>query len=255
MTMGALHVGHLALVRRARELAEHVVVTIFVNPLQFGEGEDLDRYPRDLAADLAALEPLLAPDDVVLAPSAREMYPRGAPSTRVSAGPLGEVLEGAVRPGHFDGMLTVVLKLLHRTRPDVAVFGAKDAQQVAAIRAMVRDLDLDVEIVEAPTVRETDGLALSSRNAYLSPQERQRAVSLSRALTAAQHAAEGGARAVVDAALAVLTPEVDAVDYVALVDEDFVPVPEGASGLARLVLAARLGGTRLLDNAEVVLGR
>jgi pantoate--beta-alanine ligase len=189
MTMGALHDGHLSLVRHARTVAPHVVVTVFVNPLQFGAGEDLDRYPRDLPGDLAALAPLLADDDVVLAPSAREMYPDGPPRVRLSAGPVGDVLEGEVRPGHFDGMLTVVLKLLHRTAPHVAVFGAKDAQQVALVRAMVRDLDVPVAVVEAPTVREPDGLARSSRNAYLSPADRQRATGLWRALVAGRAAA------------------------------------------------------------------
>ena len=256
MTMGALHDGHLSLVQHARGLAEHVVVTVFVNPLQFGAGEDLDRYPRDLPGDLAALAPLLADDDVVYAPSARDMYPDGPPRVRVAAGPVGDVLEGAVRPGHFDGMLTVVLKLLHRTAPDVAVFGAKDAQQVALVRAMVHDLDSPVEVVEVPTVRESDGLARSSRNAYLSPVDRQRAAGLWRALVAGREAASAGARAsqVVAAARHVLDAAVDAVDYVALVDDAFAPVPDDAWGPARLVLAGRFGTTRLIDNAELVLG-
>lgn len=191
MTMGALHAGHLSLVRHARELADQVVVTIFVNPLQFGAGEDLSRYPRDLEGDLALLtgEGLLGAGDVVLAPTPDVMYPDGDPLVRVSAGPLGDVLEGAVRPGHFDGVLTVVLKLLHLTRPDVALFGRKDAQQLAAVRRMVRDLDVPVEVVGVPLVRDADGLALSSRNAYLSPDERVRALGLSRALRAAQDAA------------------------------------------------------------------
>lgn len=255
MTMGALHDGHLSLVRHAHELAEHVVVTVFVNPLQFGAGEDLDRYPRDLPGDLAALAPLLADDDVVYAPSAREMYPDGPPGVRVVAGPAGDVLEGAVRPGHFDGMLTVVLKLLLRTAPDVAVFGAKDAQQVALVRAMARDLDVPVTVVEAPTVREPDGLARSSRNAYLSPADRQRAVGLWRALTAGREAAEAGAAAprVLAAAREVLEAAVDTVDYVALVDDTFSAVSPEARGPARLVLAGRLGTTRLLDNIELVL--
>lgn len=256
MTMGALHDGHLSLVRHARTLAEHVVVTVFVNPLQFGPGEDLDRYPRDLPGDLAALASLLGPDDAVFAPSAQEMYPAGLPAVRVSAGPLGTVLEGAARPGHLDGVLTVVLKLLHRTRPDVAVFGAKDAQQVACVRAMVRDLDLPVQIVEAPTVRETDGLARSSRNAYLAPADRTRALALHRALTAGAAAADAGRPAgeVVAAAHAVLAAAVDSVDYVALVDDGFTPVPQDAHGPARLLVAARVAGTRLIDNAAVRLG-
>ncbi|MCL2092008.1 MAG: pantoate--beta-alanine ligase [Micrococcales bacterium] len=255
MTMGALHDGHLALVRHARTLAAQVVVTVFVNPLQFGTGEDLDRYPRDLPGDLAALAPLLTDGDVVYAPSASQMYPDGPPRVRVVAGPAGDVLEGAVRPGHFDGMLTVVLKLLHRTAPQVAVFGAKDAQQVALVRAMVHDLDVPVAVVEAPTVREPDGLARSSRNAYLSPTDRQRATGLWRALVAGRAAAADGARPpqVVAAAQDVLAAAVDVVDYVALVDQAFAPVPDDARGPARLVLAGRLGSTRLIDNAELVL--
>ena len=180
MTMGALHEGHASLVRAARAAADSVLVTVFVNPLQFGQGEDLDRYPRTLQADLALCEREGA--DVVFTPAPDVVYPDGPPLVRVSAGPLGDVLEGASRPGHFDGVLTVVLKLLHLTRPDVALFGQKDAQQLAAIRRMVRDLDLPVEVVAVPTVREPDGLALSSRNAYLSDDERVTALALSRAL-------------------------------------------------------------------------
>ncbi|MET7567821.1 pantoate--beta-alanine ligase [Streptomyces sp. NPDC005492] len=198
MTMGALHEGHATLVRAARELAGpdgEVVVTVFVNPLQFGEGEDLDRYPRTLDADLKIAE--LAGADVVFAPSVDEVYPGGEPQVRISAGPMGERLEGAVRPGHFDGMLTVVAKLLHLTRPDVALFGQKDAQQLALIRRMVRDLNFGMDIVGVPTVREADGLALSSRNRYLSPQERRTALALSRALFAGRdrHAAQEALRA------------------------------------------------------------
>ncbi|MEV0741166.1 pantoate--beta-alanine ligase [Streptomyces sp. NPDC050549] len=198
MTMGALHEGHATLVRTARELAGpdgEVVVTVFVNPLQFGKGEDLDRYPRTLDADLKIAEQAGA--DVVFAPSVDEVYPGGEPQVRVSAGPMGERLEGAVRPGHFDGMLTVVAKLLHLTRPDTALFGQKDAQQLALIRRMVRDLNFGTEIVGVPTVREADGLALSSRNRYLSPQERRTALALSQALFAGRdrHAAQEALRA------------------------------------------------------------
>ncbi|MFS8198951.1 pantoate--beta-alanine ligase (plasmid) [Streptomyces sp. CWNU-52B] len=193
MTMGALHEGHATLIRTARETAGddgEVVVTVFVNPLQFGAGEDLDRYPRTLDADLKIAEQAGA--DVVLAPSADEVYPGGAPQVRISAGPMGEHWEGATRPGHFDGMLTVVAKLLHLTRPDVSLFGQKDAQQIALVRRMVRDLNFGVEIVGVPTVREPDGLALSSRNRYLSPTERRTALALSRALFAGgdRHAAQ-----------------------------------------------------------------
>ncbi|MEO3972266.1 pantoate--beta-alanine ligase [Streptomyces sp. CAU 1734] len=187
MTMGALHSGHAALIRAARERvgpAGFVTVTVFVNPLQFGAGEDLDRYPRTLDADLATAE--AAGADVVFAPPAAEIYPGGEPLVRISAGPMGELLEGASRPGHFDGMLTVVAKLLHLTRPDVAFFGQKDAQQLALIRRMVRDLNFPVEITGVPTVREESGLALSSRNRYLSAAGRETALALSRALYAAR---------------------------------------------------------------------
>ncbi|MEV5905128.1 pantoate--beta-alanine ligase, partial [Streptomyces sp. NPDC052127] len=182
MTMGALHEGHATLVRTARELAGpdgEVVVTVFVNPLQFGQGEDLDRYPRTLDADLKLAEQAGA--DVVFAPSVDEVYPGGEPQVRITAGPMGERLEGSSRPGHFDGMLTVVAKLLHLTRPDIALFGQKDAQQLALIRRMTRDLNFGVEIVAVPTVREEDGLALSSRNRYLSAAGRRTALALSQA--------------------------------------------------------------------------
>ncbi|MBQ0827286.1 pantoate--beta-alanine ligase [Streptomyces tagetis] len=197
MTMGALHEGHATLIRRARALVPdgEVVVTVFVNPLQFGEGEDLDRYPRTLDADLEVAG--RAGADVVFAPAAEEVYPGGAPQVRISAGPMGTVLEGASRPGHFDGMLTVVAKLLHLTRPDLALYGQKDAQQLALIRRMARDLNFGVEIVGVSTVREEDGLALSSRNRYLSPRERRTALALSQALFAGQdrHAAQEALRA------------------------------------------------------------
>ncbi|MET9850476.1 pantoate--beta-alanine ligase [Streptomyces ossamyceticus] len=198
MTMGALHEGHATLVRTAREIAGaegEVVVTVFVNPLQFGAGEDLDRYPRTLDADVKLAEQSGA--DVVFAPAVDEVYPGGEPQVRVTAGPMGERLEGASRPGHFDGMLTVVAKLLHLTRPDVALYGQKDAQQLALIRRMVRDLNFGVDVVAVPTVREPDGLALSSRNRYLSAQERRTAVALSQALFAGRdrHAAQEALRA------------------------------------------------------------
>ncbi|MFI6252516.1 pantoate--beta-alanine ligase [Streptomyces sp. NPDC051016] len=198
MTMGALHEGHATLIREAREHVGgegFVIVTVFVNPLQFGAGEDLDRYPRTLDADLKIAEQAGA--DVVFAPAADEVYPGGEPQVRITAGPMGTVLEGASRPGHFDGVLTVVAKLLHLTRPDVALFGQKDAQQLAVIRRMVRDLNFGVEIVGVPTVREADGLALSSRNRYLSADERRTALTLSRALFAGRdrHAAQEALRA------------------------------------------------------------
>lgn len=264
MTMGALHAGHLELVRRARAEAGpdgQVVVTDFVNPLQFGPGEDYERYPRDVAADVALLA-AAGPDaavDVVFAPPVEELYPdlgsADGPIVRVTSGRIGTVLEGASRPGHFDGVLTVVLKLLHLVRPDVAVFGAKDAQQLLAVRRMVADLDLDVEVLAVETVREADGLARSSRNAYLSPAEHEHALALSRALRAGRDAAAAGegAPSVLAAARGILeaTDGVD-VDYVVLVDpatvEDLAP---GAVGPGLLLVAARVGTTRLIDNTAV----
>lgn len=256
MTMGALHEGHLRLVRRAREAAGptgQVVVTIFVNPLQFGPEEDLDRYPRDLEGDVGKVA--AAGADVVFAPTPDVVYPDGDPIVRVSAGRVGEVLEGAFRPGHLDGVLTVVLKLLHLTRPDVALFGEKDAQQLLAVRRMVRDLDLDVEILGVPTVREPDGLAMSSRNAYLSDDERRDALALSRALRAGEReaAAGRGAAAVLATASGILNeaPGV-VVDYLALVDPATVEqVPADHTGPALLLVAARVGTTRLIDNQAV----
>jgi pantoate--beta-alanine ligase len=233
MTMGALHDGHAALVRRARELADSVVVTVFVNPLQFGANEDLDRYPRTLDHDLAVCEAEGA--DVVFTPTPEVVYPTEQ-LVRVSAGPLGDVFEGAVRPGHFDGVLTVVLKLLHLTAPDVALFGQKDAQQLAAIRRMVADLDVPVEVVAVPTVREPDGLALSSRNRYLDAEERKAALALSQGLATRDLVA---GRALLDAA-----PGVE-LDYFERVDSrTFEVAPDGDL----LVVAARVGTTRLIDN-------
>ena len=250
MTMGALHAGHLSLVRAARELADEVIVTVFVNPLQFGRGEDLDRYPRDLDRDVALLT--TAGADLVFAPPVTEMYD-GEPVVTVRAGRIGEILEGATRPGHLDGVLTVVLKLLHLTAPDVAVFGQKDAQQLMAVRRMVTDLDVPVRVVGAPIVRDDDGLALSSRNAYLSSDERVTARALPSAVRAAALAAMQGSSAVQvrGTALDLLeATEGVEVDYVALVDQDTAdPVPDGYRGPALLAIAARVGATRLIDNA------
>ena len=250
MTMGALHEGHAALLRAARAQATHVIATIFVNPLQFGPNEDYDRYPRTFDDDLELCR--REGVDVVFAPTVAEMYPDGEPVVRVNPGPLGARLEGASRPGHFDGVLTVVLKLLHLTRPDLAFFGEKDYQQLTLIRQMVRDLDVPVQIVGVPTVREPDGLALSSRNRYLSPEERRAALSLSAALRAGAAAAERGAgpEEVVAAARAVVdgVAGVD-LDYLVLTDPDLGPAP--SSGPARLLVAARVGTTRLIDNAPV----
>jgi len=252
MTMGALHEGHLALVRRAAQLADEVVVTIFVNPLQFGPTEDLDRYPRTLDADLARLAQTGAVD-LVFAPSVTEKYPEGEPRVRVTAGDLGDVLEGASRPGHFDGMLTIVAKLLNLTRPDVAMFGQKDAQQLALVRRMVADLDLGAEIVAVPTVREPDGLALSSRNVYLSAEQRSSALVLSRALRAGVAAATGGPQAVRAAAQAVLDDATGIeLDYLALVDPATMRPADGDPERATLLaVAARVGPTRLIDNAVI----
>ncbi|MBW8799962.1 MAG: pantoate--beta-alanine ligase [Streptomyces sp.] len=303
MTMGALHEGHATLIRTAREIAGRdgeVVVTVFVNPLQFGAGEDLDRYPRTLDADLKIAEQAGA--DVVFAPSVDEVYPGGEPQVRVTAGPMGTLLEGASRPGHFDGVLTVVAKLLHLTRPDAALFGQKDAQQLAVIRRMVRDLNFGIEIVGVPTVREADGLALSSRNRYLSADDRRTALTLSRALFAGRdrHAAQealraralevpstraraealsaiGESRAAADAhAVAKAVPNAAAavraaarqvldeavhydppleLDYLALVDpSDFTEIDDDFIGEAVLVVAARVGTTRLIDNLPLTFG-
>lgn len=252
-TMGALHEGHRSLIRLARERADQVVVSIFVNPLQFGPGEDFARYPRTFDADLEACREEGV--DVVFAPSADDMYPPGR-QVSVSAGEMGRIVEGASRPGHFDGMLTVVLKLFNLVRPDLAVFGQKDAQQLALIRRMAADLDVPVEIIGAPTVREPDGLALSSRNRYLSAGERRVALTLSRALLAA--ADEPGAaqvRATAAKVLAEAPPELE-VDYLVLVDPaTFTEVPDSYEGEAVLAVAARVGATRLIDNVVVRLGR
>jgi pantoate--beta-alanine ligase len=265
MTLGALHEGHASLIRAAREQAATVLVTIFVNPLQFGAGEDLDRYPRTLDADLELCRDLGV--DLVFAPPAAQMYPHGDPLVRVEPGPPGRVLEGASRPGHFSGVLTVVLKLLQLTRADVTFFGEKDYQQMTLVRTMVRDLDLPVRVVPVPTVRERDGVALSSRNRYLSPAERETARSLPSALAAGAGAAARGAppAAVLAAAREMLSPV--ALDYLALTDPALRPLtdPVGTDagpvvqpppdGAARLLVAARVGTTRLIDNARIQLSR
>ncbi|MFP3466448.1 pantoate--beta-alanine ligase [Leifsonia sp. SIMBA_070] len=251
-TMGALHEGHLRLVSSARDLGGFVVVSIFVNPLQFGPGEDLDRYPRTLDADVAALEGFA---DVVFAPTAAEMYPYGASETRVTAGESGTLFEGASRPGHFDGVLTVVSKLFHIVQPDVAVFGQKDAQQVHVIGRMVDDLNLPVSIVAVDTVREEDGLALSSRNRYLGTDDRLAAVTLSRALRAAAEDAAGGVAAALKAAQARIDadPAVK-LDYLAIVDpETFRETPPDHHGPALMLIAARVGTTRLIDNQRLAV--
>ncbi|MGR2752945.1 pantoate--beta-alanine ligase [Agromyces arachidis] len=253
-TMGALHDGHLALVRRAREIADVVVVSIFVNPLQFGAGEDLDRYPRTLDADVEALAPLGV--ELVFAPSADEMYPDGEVETVVTAGSIGSRYEGASRPGHFDGMLTVVAKLFNIVRPDRAVFGQKDAQQVFLVRRMVRDLDVPLEIEVVPTVREPDGLAMSSRNRYLDAEQRRAALLLSESLAAAEAVgAEGLDEVLAEAVAAFGDHDGIELDYLVVVDpETFLPVAEEARGAAVVLIAARVGATRLIDNAVISLG-
>lgn len=254
MTMGALHAGHLMLVDAARDAVGprgQVVVTIFVNPLQFGPHEDLDQYPRNLAGDVEKLSGRGV--DVVFAPERDVVYPGGNPLVTVTAGQMGTILEGAQRPGHFDGVLTVVNKLLQLTDPDIAVFGQKDAQQLLAVRRMVRDLEHRVEILGVPTARDSDGLALSSRNAYLTSEQRTDGLALSRALTAGKNAGNRGVAGVLSSASEVLngTPGVQ-VDYLALVDP--VTVEEVGSqfaGPALLLVAGRVGKTRLLDNVAV----
>ncbi|MGB7982298.1 MAG: pantoate--beta-alanine ligase [Candidatus Nanopelagicales bacterium] len=253
-TMGALHAGHVGLIRAARgEVGPHghVTVTIFVNPLQFGPGEDLGKYPRTLKADLA----VCAEEDVdlVFAPSQEVLFPHGDPEARIDPGPQGSILEGAVRPGHFSGVLTVVMKLLHITAPQATFFGEKDYQQLTLIRRMVADLDVPVKVHGVPTLRDTDGLALSSRNQYLSDSDRALAAALPAALAAGVTAADLGRAA--DAIVGAAALELERVgltpDYVALTDPHLGPAPE--LGAARLLLAARVGQTRLIDNSPVTL--
>jgi pantoate--beta-alanine ligase len=254
MTMGALHDGHATLIRTARTRADHVIVTIFLNPLQFGPKEDLSRYPRTFDSDMEICT--REGVDVVFAPTPDVIYPDGDPGVRISAGPLGDVLEGQSRPGHFDGVLTVVGKLIHLTGADLAFFGQKDAQQLLLIRRMAADLDFPVEIVSVATVREPDGLAMSSRNTYLTEADRETALCLSRALRAGAQAAPEGPSAVRRAARAVLIREPLAlVDYLVLVHPHTLDdVPEWYRGEALLAVAGRVGTTRLIDNAPVLVG-
>ncbi|MCT2399156.1 pantoate--beta-alanine ligase [Novosphingobium mangrovi (ex Huang et al. 2023)] len=255
-TMGALHEGHLTLVREARARAAHVAVSIFVNPLQFGAGEDLDAYPRQLERDSALLE--AEGVDLIWAPTVDAMYPQGF-ATNISVTGVSEGLCGAARPGHFDGVATVVCKLFHQVLPDIALFGEKDWQQLAVIRRMARDLDLTRpcadDIIGVPTVREADGLAMSSRNAYLTPEQRAQAVALPAAMKTAIAAIEAGepvndALATLEAAL--LAGGFAAIDYAQLRDaENLTPLDRPAARPMRLLVAARIGKARLIDNMAV----
>jgi len=249
-TMGALHDGHLSLVRSAREVADVVVMSIFVNPLQFGPSEDFDAYPRDEGRDLELAEQEKV--DIVFAPAAEEVYPEGSTVT-VSVGPLGTTLEGAIRPGHFDGVATVVAKLLNVVMPHVALFGQKDAQQVAVIRKLVSDLAYDIDIEVGETVREPDGLALSSRNVYLSAAERERATVLWRSLQrGADVLAGGGAVDTAERAMAeVLAAEPGVEPGYARIVEPVTFEPPAPGGPYLLLVTARLGTTRLIDNLVV----
>jgi pantoate--beta-alanine ligase len=242
--MGALHEGHLALVHRARELADRVVVSIFVNPTQFGTGEDFDGYPRTLDADRALLGNLAD----VFAPTVAEVYPPDSPPPVIQAGPMGDVWEGAARPGHFDGVLTVVNRLFDLVRPDIAVFGEKDWQQLTLIRRMVADRGLPIEIVGVPTVRELNGLALSSRNRFLSPDELEKAALLRTLLR--QIAESGGTAESIVRAAARLDDAGFVVDYLDVVDESTLEPTTDLSN-ARVIVAARIGTTRLIDNMPV----
>ena len=252
MTMGALHDGHAELMREARRrLPEgRVIVTDFVNPTQFGAGEDFDRYPRTLEADVELCERNAV--DIVFAPSVDEVYGEAGLGITVDPGARGDILEGASRPGHFAGVLTVVAKLLHLTRPDIALFGEKDYQQLVLISDMVRALDFRVEVIGVPTVREADGLAMSSRNRYLSAEARQQAAVIPRALAAGEAAASAGADAAGDATRFVLESEGIDIDYVVVTGTDLLDAP--TRGVGRLILAVRIDGVRLIDNVSVDLG-
>lgn len=249
-TMGALHAGHLELVRIAKLTGAVVIVSIFVNPLQFGVGEDLDAYPRTLETDLELLRK--AGVELAFVPSTSAMYPNG-PRTTVLPGPLGAELEGGSRPTHFAGMLTVVAKLFHIALPHIAYFGEKDYQQLTLIRQMVTDLNFDVRVVGVPTVRESDGLALSSRNRYLGEDERPAATAISAALIAGAYAGAGGKDAILATAREVLAayPQIE-VDYLEVRAPDLTAPPERGDG--RLLVAARIGSTRLIDNVGVAVG-
>ncbi len=250
-TMGALHAGHMALVREAKRQAEHVVASIFVNPTQFGANEDFGSYPRQEAEDAAMLE--AEGCAIIWAPDVSAMYPEGH-ATTVSVSGVSEGLDGAARPGHFAGVATVVAKLLNQVQPDVALFGEKDYQQLAVIRRMVADLDLRVRILGVPTQRDPDGLALSSRNAYLSAEERLAARALPRALVEAAQAMRDGtpvSRALDEARAKLAAAGFDPIDYVELRDFETLEPLHDLRRPGRLLAAAKLGRTRLIDNIEV----
>ncbi len=253
-TLGALHDGHLSHLERAAELADVVVVSIFVNPTQFSDPADLEKYPRTFEADLSALE--AAGVHYVFAPSVEEMYPDGPTQTMVTAGKAGTLFEGASRPGHFDGVLTVVAKLLDIVTPNVATFGQKDAQQLFLVRRMVNDLNLPIRIESIETVREADGLALSSRNQFLDENQRRAARSLSVALEAASSSAERGLDATLAAAQGALMGEpLVQLDYLKIVHpQTFMPVDDGYHGPAIVIVAAVLGTTRLIDTESIYVG-
>jgi len=248
-TMGYLHEGHMSLVKASKNMCDITVVSIFVNPKQFGPKEDYSKYPRNLERDLKLLEE--AKIDMVFIPDVDTIYPEGF-STTINIGPLANVLEGAFRPGHFDGVCTVVTKLFNIVKPDKAFFGEKDYQQLKIIQKLVKDLNLDIEIVPIPTKREEDGLAMSSRNAYLNQEERRRASSIYRFLLKAKEAFEKGikdADKIIEYAKAVL--DVDAVDYIKIVDKETLEEKTTPSKYDRILIAVRIGSTRLIDNVEI----
>ena len=248
-TMGYLHEGHMSLVKASKNMCDITVVSIFVNPKQFGPKEDYSKYPRNLERDLKLLEE--AKIDMVFIPDVDTIYPEGF-STTINIGPLADILEGTFRPGHFDGVCTVVTKLFNIVKPDKAFFGEKDYQQLKIIQKLVKDLNLDIEIVPIPTKREEDGLAMSSRNAYLNQEERRRASSIYRFLLKAKEAFEKGIKdtdKIIEYAKAVL--DVDAVDYIKIVDKETLEEKTTPSKYDRILIAVRIGSTRLIDNVEI----
>ncbi len=248
-TMGYLHEGHISLVRAAKSACDNVIVSIFVNPKQFGPKEDYSRYPRDLKRDLELLEKEKV--DMVFTPDIETMYPKGF-STTINIGPLANVLEGAFRPGHFDGVCTVVTKLFNIVSPDKAFFGEKDYQQLKIVEKLVKDLNFDIEIIPIPTKREEDGLAMSSRNTYLNKEERKRAGTIYKFLLKAKEIFESGIKdsdKIIEQAKEVL--DVDSIDYIKIVDKDTLEEKKVASKYDRILIAVKIGNTRLIDNIEI----